>query len=178
MKNNRCKKGFTLIELLVVVLIIGILAAIALPQYQKAVEKSRAVEMITFVGNAKKAVELYLLENGGFPTGDDVDFLRGGLSNIDLTTGLTCPDDRDCYNKFFLYRVFCDSNRCGIDVTGAHNGNWDALHSSMTMLTLDGKTWTVQDAVYQAGDKSGQASCEAFVQAFGGTCQAEEMNGD
>ena len=56
MKNVN-KKGFTLIELLVVVLIIGILAAVALPQYFKAVEKSRSTEALSVMGSVAAAME-------------------------------------------------------------------------------------------------------------------------
>ena len=62
--TERGARGFTLIELLVVVIIIAILAAIALPQYNKAVMKARATELQTFVAHVEKAMDLYVLENG------------------------------------------------------------------------------------------------------------------
>ena len=63
MKN---KQAFTLIELLVVVLIIGILAAVALPQYQKVVEKSRATQAITMLKSLGQAQEAYYMANGSY----------------------------------------------------------------------------------------------------------------
>ena len=65
-KGRINKKGFTLIELLVVVLIIGILAAIALPQYQKAVWRSRATEVKVFAKNLADAQAVYRLEHGSY----------------------------------------------------------------------------------------------------------------
>lgn len=77
-------KGFTLIELLVVVLIIGILASTALPQYTKAVEKSRATEAITLVSDIAKAESVYALGTNSFT--NDLNALDIQMPNINATT--------------------------------------------------------------------------------------------
>ena len=89
---KKTKRAFTLIELLVVVLIIGILTAVALPQYEAAVAKSRFSALIPIVDGYKKSLDMYYLANGEYPpdtcdemscgNGIEYDVLDYGVPNV------------------------------------------------------------------------------------------------
>ena len=84
---KKMKKGFTLIELLVVVLIIGILASIAIPQYFKVVEKARVAEAMSLIAAVKSAEERYLARGGTY-TNDftQLDITYPGMSANSIST--------------------------------------------------------------------------------------------
>ncbi len=116
-------RAFTLIELLVVVLIIGILASIALPQYTKAVEKSRTVEAQLISSSVSQAVDEYLLANG-LPTSGQLELLASstneggqvGILSIDAESILDCVSlaGGSCVSKHFVYDAYCQSTHCRI----------------------------------------------------------------
>lgn len=85
-RNYTGKDGFTLLELLVVVLIIGVLAAVALPQYEVAVAKSKYTQLMTLAKSYMQAEERYRLANGDYTH----DFLE---LDVDIPNGWTLENE-------------------------------------------------------------------------------------
>ena len=63
------QQGFTLIELMIVVAVIGVLSAIAIPQYQKYVAKAEVASVLSTMTGIKTNLEAFIVENGRFPKG-------------------------------------------------------------------------------------------------------------
>ena len=134
------KKAFTLIELLVVVLIIGILAAIALPQYEKAVEKSRMTKALVIEHALRTGIEMYVLGGGQIAAGPGQ-----RVSNIIDSFETQPPSDNKGYKNLsksldaeIEYDAWCTHTSCAFTI---NRGTFTAMPTTpgrKTYYTIQG----------------------------------------
>ena len=158
--NNKgtIKAGFTLIELLVVVLIIGILAGVAVPQYTKAVLKARYTELQTTIFAFKNASEVYYMANGDYPQSwEDTD--------LDLPAGCSLNTGAD---RGWMY---CKKNQLSFDFFDANNQNLVGFYSVNGILKVGYIQW-LDNSPYPA-----QRECWARTQDEEGTSFCKSLGG-
>jgi prepilin-type N-terminal cleavage/methylation domain-containing protein len=102
--NKKKEGGFTLIELLVVIIIIGILAAIALPSFLNQANRARESEANTYVGSVNRGQQAYRLENSSFAT--EFGFLEVSVGVSTSTDDITVSDAAtERAGEFYLYAL-------------------------------------------------------------------------
>ena len=124
-------KGFTLIELLVVVVIIGILASIALPQYEMVVEKSRATEALVNAKAIQDAIQRHIQE---FPEHETTGVTnRNQIADVQLKGGSWIDGGTKFTTKNFVYEL----NGLTFSVTRQDNGAGPVLYSATYNSIVD-----------------------------------------
>ena len=129
-KEKNYKQGFTLLELLVVVLIIGILASIALPQYRKAVGRAELAQVISATKAITNAQERFYLTNGSYTT--NLQSLDIGWTNDTVTCYLT-KNYSTCVNgNYGIVHYYSQSS---------NNKNYTECYSKTKRLSNACKNW-------------------------------------
>ena len=141
-------KGFTLLELLVVVLIIGILASIALPQYEMAVTKSRAMSMLPLMRRWYDAMQEYKLQHGDYDIGDasalGANWPSDWKKSVDEDE--SCGDDSSCSNDYWT----CDIN-------AAEDGSVICVYKQIFQIIIN-----QPDGYDYCGGNQGKIICEPW----------------
>lgn len=157
-------KGFTLIELLVVVLILGILAAMAMPQYFKAVERSRMSEAVSLMGSIAQAQQRkYLQINKYTEKYSGLDVAPQGAKGDGYCTKGTSPDNGGAVSDV--------KGQCGDEDNG--NGNGFYIQISGTAYE-DGKALATR---VSPNDLQYNYTLERYYANSATTCTGTDANG-
>jgi prepilin-type N-terminal cleavage/methylation domain-containing protein len=111
---SRNQKGFTLVELMIVVIIVGILAAVAIPMYQGATERAKASEAVAALGTIRGAMRVYYAEHGTYVNANFV-------TDAQVTAGSVLDvSDTDLMGRYFsspCYTFTADATAAAFSIT-------------------------------------------------------------
>jgi type IV pilus assembly protein PilA len=153
-RKNKGNEGFTLIELLVVIIIVGVLAAIALPSFLNQIGKARGSEAKSSLGTMNRSQQAYRLENNSFAN-------ASGLLDAKITS------------KFYTYTVTSAGANFAIQDTAPQATDLKDYASGVVQGTGD----TFSQVICESNDVAGAAVASNIANATNSATAATCSNG-